>query len=109
MRPHGTRHDRRGLGSGVSSHGLQSRPGSLTRPRNIAYRAYTVPGSLCDKAYVLIRLPSVGGGALDDIEQIGQIWHKVRPARYLRFDMTDLLHQDTGVHIDLDGGSLTIA
>ena len=23
--------------------------------------------------------------------------------------MTDLLHQDTGVHIDLDGGSLTIA
>ena len=23
--------------------------------------------------------------------------------------MTDLLHQDTGVHLDLDGGSLTIA
>src|SRR4051794_31171802 len=46
---------------------------------------------------------------LDEHRQKWQLCHNVRTARYLCGNMTDLLHQDTGVHVDLDGGSLTIA
>ena len=40
--------------------------------------------------------------------QICQLCYKVRTGEYLCTVMTDLLQPDIGVHLDLDGGSLTI-
>ncbi len=55
----------------------------------------------------LVKLPTAKRLPLDNHGQISQLCHNVCTARYVRH-MTDLLQQPTGVHVDLDGRSLTI-
>ncbi len=55
----------------------------------------------------LVKLPTAKRLPLDNRGQISQLCHNVCTARYFRY-MTDLLQQPTGVHVDLDGRSLTI-
>ena len=55
----------------------------------------------------LVKLPTAKRLPLDNRGQISHLCHNVCTARYFRY-MTDLLQQPTGVHVDLDGRSLTI-
>src|SRR5690242_4770389 len=91
MARHGTRQERRGLGSGESSHGRQSLFGSLTKPTNMVIRGYRGAASRDkpsrrrwhpraavarrdrDKPYVVVMLPSHKPSPLVNAEQKGQI------------------------------------